>query len=213
MTTLSFFSTKAMRAYVCVKSLSCSMIIVMLLCLIGSSPRSALANPDQVLSPPHLQAWERWIKPQMSDLECAARGGVRACAWASKLHIELRDQGAQLSYDIQMDKADIVPLLGGDQVAIQELKAQQGEVVTTSPVVWRAQRAWVSLPRGQSRVEVNVTWSQMPDFLFIPPYVAQVTLDEGGKSRSWIERDARGAVWLKARRLVGQARDADKNKD
>lgn len=171
---------------------------------------SPIQSNAEINAPPGVEEWSSWIQPRLSELGCAQRGQKRICIWESSLNLSLSGDGASLTYQIQMDKDGLAPLLGDDTVSIDTLYVQEedGEL-QLKPVIWSKGAAWVHLPRGRAKVSVKLTWSIRPDVLKVPAELSLIEIVENGKRRTWVDRDQQGAVWLKSRERFAKEREVE----
>ena len=170
-----------------------------LLCAAVALGGSALAGPlppDQVPEP--LAPWVDWVLRDAPDFPCVFVHGSRdhrQCVWPARLQLELDERGGRFVQEWRVERESWVPL-PGDADSWPEA-VRRGD--RPAAVVAQGGHPVVRLQAGPHRLRGRFRWSQVPEFLQVPPETGLVSLTLNGTRIAFPERDLRGRLWLQRR--------------
>ncbi len=151
---------------------------------------------DEAAIPPPLREWIPWVLDGQEAARCpVVTSNERACAWPSRLVLELEGNGARFSMDWRVFAETTAPLPGDERTWPREVRVD-GE---TGVVSTREGRPALRLAPGTHRVTGTLVWRKRPALLAVPPEIGLLTLTRDGERVALPERESDGRVWLGVR--------------
>jgi hypothetical protein len=143
--------------------------------------------------PPELAPWVPWALAGKEESLCpVVLGGAAACAYVTRVDLDLGDKGGSFSARVRLDARGVVPLPGGDRRWPQDVKVDGKPAV----VLAKAGRPVVELAPGQHELAGRFLWDTLPESIGVPADSGLVSLSIGGARVAAPQRDAQGLVWL-----------------
>ncbi len=168
-----------------------------LLALVLATP--AASEPlalDEVPAP--LAPWVDWVLRGHEQESCPFLHGIqgrRACAWPSRLELELNAGEGRFTQEWWVHHEADVPLPGDERRWPQEVRVDG----RPAPLTALRGRPSLRLGRGLHRVSGRFYWDAPPELLQVPPETGLVALTLGGSRIDFPNRDAEGRLWLQKR--------------
>jgi len=111
--------------------------------------------------PPALRDWQDWVLHDSQSLSCpyfldeaGETADEHACVWPGTLNLDIQNDGAQFSIEVQVLEESWVALPGSPGLWPNTLTVDGVDVA----VVTRGQRPAVELPVGRHRIRGGFAW-------------------------------------------------------
>ncbi|WP_374679987.1 hypothetical protein [Hydrocarboniphaga effusa] len=179
-------------------------LMLMSMSMMASTSLCAAPLPDEQVPAP-LKPWIGWSLGGLDQRACPLAPGsdsVRLCAWPSNLRLELDADGGRFELSARLYAPGWLELPGGAEHWPQSVRSDGA----AAPVALRGDRPALWLPAGSHRIEGELSWSRLPESLYVPAGVGLLSLSVDGSARPYPGRDDRGHLWL-GRAAAGAAAD------
>ncbi len=174
---------------------SVALLSVSLICACSA----ALAAPARRDLPEALRPWVDWVLHGHETELCHTipnAEGSRACAWPSRLRLDLDARSGRFEQDWLVHARSFVRLPGDSRVWPQEVlvNGQRAAVVASQagdgPGLW--------LETGSWHIAGGFAWDSAPQSIDVPPQTGLVSLRVAGREIASPQREAEGRLWLQA---------------
>jgi len=149
--------------------------------------------------PPALEEWVDWVLFEQEDRLCTIRSndpGKQYCSWPAKINIQINDDGAVFTQLYQVESKSLVSLPGDSRLWPQNV-SDNGKPVLA---VENNGHAALWLLPGTHQITGMIPWTQMPEYLLVPPGSGIVELQMGGNQIKNLPLDESGRLWLRAKK-------------
>ncbi|MBA6411606.1 hypothetical protein H2508_00540 [Parahaliea sp. F7430] len=135
-------------------------------------------------SPTELEQWQDWVLERHQEHTCPwvlDNNPARVCIWPAHLALELRSQGLDFSYRVEVfqDQA-LVPLPGSTEAWPLRVTAN----AKPAAVLDRGGAPHVLLDAGVHELQGQFQWQRRPSSLAVPESIALVSMTENGRATS-----------------------------
>jgi hypothetical protein len=165
-------------------------LLPVFLCLAG--PATAEPTPEPLLP------WKSWVLEKHPEIRCPVGfqdAGSRACIWPARLHLDVREDGANFEEVVTVFRTVWVEVPGDPDHWPIDIH-RDGQPWT---VLLRDGRPQVELPAGTHTLRGRFVWSRMPEALPIPVLAALVSFTKDARPVPRPTLRA-GKLWLTPKR-------------